>query len=184
MTSHFSLNIKTLSAQTNAMVLSIGIIKFNEEQIIEGEQWFLDTSAQTGRHVETDRLHWWFREHESNSNISAFLIANEFHTPRSALKLLNAFIHKHGSIPDTPDTPVNFMWMRGIQFDWAILEDMSHEYQTGLIFQHNALRDQRTFCDEVVKHEPKKNREAICDASYHAQQIQKALKLKGKHRLK
>lgn len=189
MPTHFSLNIKTLSAATNAMVLSIGICKFDEENILDKGYWALDTSYQKDRHVDTDRLHWWFRQHQSNKDLISFTdivddgIDGSFYPPSSALKMLNMFIHKHGSIPEHPEKPANFMWMRGINFDWAILEDMSHQ-GTGLIFQHNALRDQRTFCDEVIQHAPHKNRHALLDAVYHAEQVQAALKLKGKTQLK
>lgn len=177
MTSHFSLNIKTLSKQTNAMVLSIALVKFTATTIEEKLHIALDLNQQQGRDIETDRFHWWLNEYQNRPNMRPF--PQEKFEVRSAIRCLNNFILQHGSIPDLPNVPVNFMWCRGTQFDWAILENLSHEFSTGLIFRHNALRCQRTFCDDYVKHEPVKVREALHDAMYHANQIQQVLKIKN-----
>lgn len=179
MTSHFSLNIKTLSKETNAVVLSIALAHFNEETTLNTMHLSLCTEEQSkfGRHIETERLHWWFNEFKFQGDVRP--MPREYYPPRDAIRQLNRFIMNNGSIPPNADTAVNFIWMRGIQFDWAILENLSHQFEVGLSFRHNALRDQRTFCDDHVRHEPGKCRSAHYDAMYHAAQIRKTVHKTG-----
>lgn len=178
MPSHFSLNIKTLSANINAVVLSAALIRFDENQTYEALHisLTLEEQSQLGRHVDTERLHWWFKQMRT-INVPDFPPAR--YDPRSAIKQINKFILDYGSIPPNATTPVNFIWMRGTQFDWAILENLSHQIQVGLPFRHNGIRDQRTFCDKHVEHKPMKTRDAMYDALYHACQIQQTLKITG-----
>lgn len=178
MASHFSLNIKTLSANINAVILSAALVRFDEKQTYEAMHisLTLEEQSQTGRHIDTERLHWWFQQMRSHHTLQAPKLRYD---PKSAIKQINKFILDHGSIPPNPATPVNFIWMRGTQFDWAILENLSHACGVGLPFRHNGIRDQRTFCEEHVKHDPAKARDALYDAIYHAGQIQKTLKITG-----
>lgn len=180
MTSHFSLNIKTLSAKTNAMVLSVAICKFDadtDDFISTHFNLDLDEQAQRGRSIDTSRLHWWLKQAALPDYIP--FGDTKYWPVREGLRYLNSFILEHGSIPPDPSTPVNFIWVRGTQFDWAILENLSHEFDVGLPFRHNSIRDQRTFCDDYVEHKPIKTRDAMCDAVYHAKQIQKTLGITG-----
>ena len=178
MPSHFSLNIKTLSANINAVILSAALVRFDENQTYEKMHISLELEGQSqaGRHIDTERLHWWFQQMR-DPKVPAHPALR--YDPKSAIKQINKFILDHGSIPPDAATPVNFIWMRGTQFDWAILENLSHECGVGLPFRHNGIKDQRTFCDDRVTHAPAKTRDALCDATYHAAQIQRTLKITG-----
>tara|TARA_R110000772_G_scaffold2839_1_gene10325 strand:- start:35647 stop:36198 length:552 start_codon:yes stop_codon:yes gene_type:complete len=177
MTSHFSLNIKTLSSHSNAQVLSLALVHFDEDKILNSMhlQLTLEGQSTRKRHVETSRVHWWFNEYAKQDGILP--LGGSIVDPGDAIKAINKFIVANGSVPANPETPVNFIWMRGIQFDYAILENLSHDFGVGLSFRHNALRDQRTFCDGHVDHNPIKARCALYDAMYHAFQIRKTLKI-------
>ena len=72
MTSHFSLNIKTLSAATNAMVLSLAICRFDEQNIHEKAYWLADLNSQKGREVDSDRFHWWMHEAHGGPSFKPF----------------------------------------------------------------------------------------------------------------
>jgi len=180
MPSHFSLNLKTLCAKQTGAVLSIGIVHFNEEKIIKGMEIGLTIEEQVsaGRTVNTNRLYWWFHELYAHKPPEyPFPRERELCPPRSALRLLNQFILDNGSIPPNPNTPANFIWCRGVNFDWTILENLSHQFDVGLPFRYNAIRDQRQFCDDHVEHMPEKRRNAEFDAIYHALNIQATLKI-------
>lgn len=178
MTSHFSLNIKTLSAETNAVVLSIALVHFNEKEVLDEIHLGLCTEEQSkaSRHIDTKRLHWWFKEFKNNPIIDDM---PTYYTPRDAVMMLNNFIVENGTRPRDPHIPYNIIWTRGVQFDWAILENLSHEFKVGLPFRHNAIRDQRTFCDGHVQHRPDKFRSALYDANYHAMQVRRTLHATG-----
>lgn len=182
MPSHFSLNLKTLCAKPTGLVLSIGIVAFDENKIIKGEEigLMVGGQAERGRTIDTDRLHWWLAEMRNQCTTYPYPFPALRYEPRDALLRLNAFILDNGAIPDKPSVPVNFVWCRGVNFDWTILENLSHQFSVGLPFQSNAIKDQRQFCDDHVKHMPDTRRNAEYDAIYHALNIQSTVRITDK----
>jgi len=183
MPSHFSLNLKTLCAKQTGIVLSIGIVHFNETQILKGLEigLTLEEQAKRGRSINSERMHKWFHQMQDlQYRDYPFPQQLQLCPPRSAIKLLNNFILDNGTIPSRPDEAANFVWCRGVNFDWAILENLSHQFEVGLPFRYNAIKDQRQFCDDHVEHMPDKRRNAEYDAIYNALNIQSVVKITDK----
>lgn len=146
MPTHFSLDIETLDTATTAVVLSIGICRFDEIKTGPFLHVGLEIEEQliAGRTISDNTYHWWV---EQLIGMSESPFPKERSSIRSALGDLNGFIYAN-----TEGNPLSnaYLWVRGPHFDWSILQSLAapntiaKTYNIPIEYSH--VRDQRTYC--------------------------------------
>lgn len=184
MTSHFSLDIETLDTRATAVVLSIGICKFDPKGVAAVGpicHVSLEVAGQTRNHrtISSDTFYWWADQLVSMEK-SPF--PRPFQDPASALSTVIDFIYgnseplekREGETQPYQDVCI---WVRGPHFDWTILDNLAG--QVGVVWpvRFDRVRDQRTFCAGET-YDPPENGEvfvahsAVDDAMMQAMFIQ------------
>lgn len=154
MTSHFSLDIETLDTRATAVVLSIGICKFDPlgvDSVGPFEHVALEVGTQVRNHrtVSSDTFYWW-------ADQLVKMDANPFPKPHLDVKLGLAqiidFIYGN-SEPLEPREGEEvalyqdaYMWVRGPHFDWTIVENLAIQVGVEWPIHYARVMDQRTFC--------------------------------------
>ena len=179
MPTHFSLDIETLDTATTAVVLSIGICKFNEGIIGPRKHVALDITPQAmkGRTISTDTFHWWVKQLIEMGNNP---FPDPVLSPADALDEIKNFIHENTDLATMANC---YMWVRGPHFDWAILDSLSRDFVSAtpegplwLPVKYSHVRDQRTYC-AGHEYEPSELHDgqphnAVADAVHQARFIQ------------
>ncbi len=186
MTSHFSLDIETLDTRPTAVVLSIGICKFDPEaQNAVGpiEHVSLEVGVQiaNNRTVSSDTFYWWVDQ-------LVQMEANPFPQPveevMDAMARVIDFIYSNSEkLEDDKDSLYQdaCVWVRGPHFDWTIMDNLAKQVGVEWPIRYDKIRDQRTFC-KGEKYEPPENGEvfvkhdALGDAIMQAMFIQQVAK--------
>jgi len=130
-----SLDIETLSTQTNAVVLSIGMVPFEGYEVYKDKSLLFVLDAQDqidrGRHVSMSTLNWW-QEQPHGVWKASTQAGGEI---ESALDALNYYvISEH----------IQHVWVKGAHFDAAILLNLAEMYGMNLRIGYRDWRDVRT----------------------------------------
>lgn len=168
------LDIETLSTRPDAIVLTLGAVKFDpfsdEIDIENGLYMKLDVDAQSAvnRHVQEDTLKWWSQQDtvvfEDAMSEGDRLSIDEF-TAR-----LNKFV-----------VGAKDLWSQG-SFDFVILENLYHQFGKPVPWQFWQLRDSRTLfgvCGDPREKGRKDAHNSLMDSYYQAigvQQVYENLK--------
>jgi len=156
------LDIETMSTEPDALVLSIGAIKFDclgKECPWFGERFFVvpDFMEQVmmGRSISKDTQKFWATQNPEAAAHWADPI------PDSKISVQGAMLKLHTFCSDAPR-----IWANGIVFDIGILEGLFKQAHVKVPWKYNAPRDARTFYDtnpevrkyagevSVLKHHP------------------------------
>lgn len=115
---HYMIDIETLSTGTDAMVLSIALVRFTQDSILDTLLLFPDLSQQNrkDRKIDIDTLTWWMKNRE--------LLNQTLQHPR---KTLNFCYHqiKYFLIDRDPQTRI---WSKSPSFDLQILNHLFQDW--------------------------------------------------------
>ena len=167
MATHGMIDLETLSTRPDAVILSLGAIKFNpytQQEPHDPLYFRVDVDSQTniGRHVMQDTLDWWATQPE--------------HIREEALGE-----HDRISLTETVDlinkwsVGVDVFWCQGPLFDYAILQNLYAQLGRPVPWQYWAIRDSRTLFSLYKEEEQKKAdaHNALADCDYQAKKVQR-----------
>jgi hypothetical protein len=150
------IDIETLSTEHNAVVLSIGAVKFTEEEVTEDTFYReLDRESQEAdRHVSKRTLEWWSTQENPPPKGD--------YDPEQALQELSYFC---GDCEE--------FWFRGPTFDAVILENLADQYHVSVPWKFWQICDARTFDSlQMPRHDKKKvSHNALEDAIEQAKDV-------------
>ena len=171
MTTHAMIDIETLATSPEAVILSVGGVKFDPYTNEEPHTFFdakLDIDAQTelGRDVDQGTIEWWGKQSEEVRNEA---LGDENRTP--VLEILQA-LNKWCVGVDT-------IWCQGPAFDICILENLYRQYNHHIPWAFWKIRDSRTLFGIMPK-DPRKEinfaaHNALEDAKVQALCVQQTL---------
>lgn len=166
------LDIETLSTRPNAVILSLGAVKFDpfSDRIDykEGLDLKIDVDQQTaiGRHIQEETLNWWATQPPEVQD--AALGENNRVSLEEFCRRLNKMM-----------VGVDQIWCQGPAFDMVIIEDLYRQLNKPTPWQFWQVRDSRTLFG--VFGDPRdKNRKdahnALIDCVYQAIGVQEIYK--------
>jgi hypothetical protein len=131
------IDIEGLSLAPNALILSIGAVFFDNEEL--GQQFYagIDAYKQPNRHVSADTALWWIRQATHNPAAAAALFSDEHYTLNQALVSLAAF-----AAPRHPHE-LEF-WFNGPQYDVVVLDNAYAAAGIKAPWKYDDVRDCRT----------------------------------------
>lgn len=173
MTTHAMIDLETLSTRPDAVILSLGAIKFNpytQDDPHDPLYFKVDVDSQTsmGRHVMEDTLDWWTKQPE---HIREDALGED---DRMDLNYTVNAINKWA-------VGVDIFWCQGPLFDYAILQNLYAQLNRPAPWQYWAIRDSRTLFSlyretgipKVDAHN------ALADCDYQAKKVQRYYKKLG-----
>jgi len=136
MTTHATIDIETLSTKPDAVVLTIGGIKFDPFTKVDPHSEFyyrLEIEDQTskGRDIESDTLQWWGTQ--PDEIVDEALGDHNRTSVETTLKELNKWL-----------TGADKIWCQGPVFDICILENLYRQYDKHFNWVFWNIRDSRT----------------------------------------
>ena len=175
MTTHATIDLETLSTKPDAVVLTIGAVKFdpftNDPPYSDFYYRFnVDAQTKIGRHVEEGTLEWWSRQ--STEIVEEALSDENRHDPKHILKELNKYL-----------VGVDKIWCQGPCFDIVILENLYRQLGLHWNWAFYNIRDSRTLFS-LMPRDPRKDIEfsahnALEDCRVQSICVQKTLKHLG-----
>ena len=170
---HGMIDLETLSTRPNAVILSLGAIKFDPYTQAEPYDplYFkvdVDTQTAMGRHVMQDTLDWWATQPE---HIREEALGE---SDRMDLDYTIKAINKWA-------VGVEVFWCQGPLFDYAILQNLYAQLNRPCPWQYWAIRDSRTLFSlyketDVIKLDA---HNALADCDYQAKKVQRYYKQLG-----
>ena len=173
MATHGMIDLETLSTRPDAVILSVGAIKFDPYSSAEPHDPLLfkvdvDSQTEMGRHVMEDTLNWWAtqREHIREDALGE--------ADRMSLDDTIKAINKWA-------VGVDVFWCQGPLFDYAILQNLYAQLDRPVPWQYWAIRDSRTLFSlyretDVAKVDA---HNALADCDYQAKKVQRYYKQLG-----
>ncbi len=186
MTSHFSLDIETMDTRATAVVISIGICKFDPEAVdavgpIEHVSLEVGVQIANSRTFSSDTFYWWV---DQLVGMKQSPFPKPVEEVQHALARVIDFIYTNSEqLEDDNDGLYQdaYVWVRGPHFDWTILDNLAKQVGVEWPIRYDKVRDQRTFCSGE-KYDPPENGEvfvkhdALGDAIMQAMFIQQVAK--------
>ena len=177
MATHAMIDLETLGTGPDCVVLTIGGVKFNPNEISTPHNEFyyrfdVDEQLAKGRTTLDSTLEWWGKQEKS---VREEALGDEGRTPvLDVLKHLNKWC-----------VGVDVIWCQGPAFDIVILEHMYRQYQHHVPWPFWKIRDSRTLFS-IMPSDPRKEIEfdahnALEDCKVQALCVQKSI---GKLKLK
>jgi exodeoxyribonuclease VIII len=173
MTIHAMIDLETLSTRPDAVILSLGGIKFDpytQNQPHDPLYFKVDVDSQTnmGRHVMQETLDWWATQPEK---IQEDALGEQ---DRISLEECVRSINKWS-------VGVDVFWCQGPLFDYAILQNLYAQLEKPVPWQYWSIRDSRTlfslFREQEVAKQDAHN--ALADCDYQAKKVQRYYKALG-----
>ena len=168
---HGMIDLETLSTAPNAVILTVGGVKFNphtDVQPAQGMYFRVDVDSQTkmGRDVMEDTLDWWATQPEE--------IRDEALGEKNRISL-NEMIKNINKW----SVGVDVFWCQGPLFDYAILQDIYKQLGHPVPWQYYQIRDSRTLFNLVPRDTNEKRtglHNALEDCYFQAKKVQKVYK--------
>ena len=156
MTTHATIDLETLSTKPDAVLLTIGAIKFDPFTTDPPYSEFyyranVDEQTAMGRHVEEGTLEWWARQ--PDEIVTEALSDDDRHSVTKILKELNKYL-----------VGVDKIWCQGPVFDIAILENLYRQLGLHYNWAFYNIRDSRTLFSLM----PRDPRKGIAFAAHNA----------------
>ena len=137
------IDIETLSTKTNALILTIGAIKFNRKDCIkdikEMETFYLrvdiDSCKKLKMDIDNDTIKWWENQ-DTNISYEALYNDKDRINIKDALNKLSLFIKNS-----------KYIWANSPNFDCTILENAFNVCELDIPWKFWNLRDCRTVYD-------------------------------------
>lgn len=170
---HAMIDLETLSTNPDAVILTIGGVKFDAHTNQEPYQPLyhrVDVDSQTdmGRHVMQDTLDWWGQQ---DPEVTAEALGDEGRISLDEMtKILNKWC-----------VGVDAFWCQGPLFDYAILQNLYSQMKKPCPWNFWAIRDSRTVFSMVpkVKEERVGLHNALEDCYFQAKKLQRVYKQLG-----
>ena len=165
---HAMIDLETLSTNPDAVILTVGGVKFNPYNQVEpaqGMYFRVDVDSQTarGRDVMQDTIDWWSKQPEE---IREEALGDK---DRISLDEMIKNINKWA-------VGVAVFWWQGPWFDYAILQNLYKQLGHPVPWQYWQIRDSRTLFS-LVPRDPNEKREALhnalADCYFQAKKVQK-----------
>lgn len=157
---HIMIDLETLSTRVDAVILSIGAVKFDENKIIDDFYAPVQKGSQPGRRIDQSTLDWW-KEQSPEAFNAAFFDPNAMPL-RNALAFLANWVD--------PDAKI---WANSPDFDCSIL---AHAYgDQGVpwkFYNTRCLRTMRELAPQVDKPTNTCVHDALADATAQAKHLQ------------
>lgn len=136
---HFMVDVETLSTEPNAVVLSIGALRFNpmSGQVLGSFHVKLNLTEQRNRHISADTVQWWVNQLKEKNGFELFSENNRTMV-RNALIALREFMDDIG----VDDKRV--VWACDPDFDCVILENLFNEYGFKVPWRYTEPKSVRT----------------------------------------
>ena len=177
MATHAMIDLETLGTGPDCVVLTIGGVKFNPNEISTPHNEFyyrfdVDEQLAKGRTTLDSTLEWWGKQEKS---VREEALGDEGRTPGlDVLKHLNKWC-----------VGADVIWCQGPAFDIVILEHMYRQYQHHVPWPFWKIRDSRTLFS-IMPSDPRKEIEfdahnALEDCKVQALCVQQSI---GKLKLK
>ena len=173
MATHGMIDLETLSTRPDAVILSVGAIKFDPYSSAEPHDPLLfkvdvDSQTEMGRHVMEDTLNWWATQPEHIREDA--LGESDRITLDETIKEINRW-----------SVGVDVFWCQGPLFDYAILQNLYAQLDRPVPWQYWAIRDSRTLFSlyretDVAKVDA---HNALADCDYQAKKVQRYYKQLG-----
>lgn len=173
------IDIETLSTKPEAVVLSVGAVKFNmKDEPVQKIHWRLDINEQTDadRDICNDTLEWWAKQD--------LAVRSEVFSTDNRVSLDQFFAELNRYM-----TGAEKIWCQGPQFDLVIIENLYRQFEQHWNWQFWQVMDSRTLF-QVMKHfnfeDPRKGvqqdlHNAAEDAYWQAIGVQKMYSEIGKN---
>ena len=165
---HAMIDLETLSTNPDAVILTVGGVKFNPYTSVEPSQGMyfrVDVDSQTamGRHVMQDTLDWWGRQ---DPEIMEEALGDKDRISLDEMvKTLNKWC-----------VGVDVFWCQGPLFDYAILQNIYAQMKIPVPWNYWQIRDSRTLFS-LVPRDPDEKRtglhNALEDCYFQAKKVQK-----------
>ena len=165
---HAMIDLETLSTNPDAVILTVGGVKFNPYNQVEpaqGMYFRVDVDSQTarGRDVMQDTIDWWSKQPEE---IREEALGDK---DRISLDEMIKNINKWA-------VGVDVFWCQGPLFDYAILQNFYKQLGHPVPWQYWQIRDSRTLFS-LVPRNPNEKRDALhnalADCYFQAKKVQK-----------
>ena len=152
---HAMIDLETLSTNPEAVILTVGGVKFNPYNTVEPSQGMyfrVDVDSQTAidREVMQDTLDWWSTQPKE---ISEEALGDK---DRISLEDIIKSINKWS-------VGVDVFWCQGPLFDYAILQNIYKQLGHPVPWQYYQIRDSRTLFS-LVPRDPKEKRDSMHNA--------------------
>lgn len=164
------LDIETLGTAQNAVILSLGAVKFNPYSEKEPHSPFyvkidVDEQLTTGRTVDEDTLSWWEKQ--------PLHVREEALSEKDRVSVVT-FIETFSKYLVGVDT----IFAQGPTFDIVLIKDIFRSYGYPVPWNYWQVRDSRTLFDLNPSIKPKSDdlHNALADAYYQAVGVQKLYK--------
>jgi len=171
---HAMVDLETLSTNTNAVILTIGGVKFDPHTSVipsQGMYFKVDVDSQTaiGREVMQETMDWWG---EQTKEIQEEAMGEKDRIPLEQMtKNINKFA-----------VGVDIFWCQGPLFDYAILGNIYKQLGNPVPWQYWQIRDSRTLFSLVPRDLNEKRsgqHNALEDCYFQAKKVQKVYKQLG-----
>ena len=168
---HAMIDLETLSTNPDAVILTVGGVKFNPYSSVEPSQGMyfrvdVDSQTKQGRDVMEDTLDWWSNQ---PAEIREEALGDK---DRISLQDMIKTINKWS-------VGVDVFWCQGPLFDYAILQNLYKQIGHPVPWQYWQIRDSRTLFS-LVPRDPNEKREALhnalADCYFQAKKVQKIYK--------
>ena len=158
----YMIDLETLGLKHDAVILSIGAVRFDSDGPIPGEELYieLDTESQPEHRVDIDTLKWWMHQTSIGNPMPVHGKVKPHHACFQLFDFLG-IVEKEDEI-----------WANGINFDMPKLEHLITTQGCYLPWKYHQVRDLRTLSKlfpgiPCGVNEQKHN--ALCDARVQAQ---------------
>jgi hypothetical protein len=170
---HGMIDLETLSTRPDAVILTVGAIKFNpytQDDPYDPLYFKVDVDAQTalGRHVQPDTIDWWGTQPQEIQDEALG------EGDRKDLDYTVKAINKWAVGVDT-------FWCQGPLFDFAILQSLYAQLNIPTPWDYWRIRDSRTLFSLYKETETAKAdaHNALADCDYQAKKVQRYYKQLG-----
>lgn len=155
------LDFETLGSQPNAVVLSLGAVLFDYQNIKAEKEWFFDAKAQIkSRCIDGETLAWWLKQGDGFASLFAKGSAN----PTPMLTCLNEL--------SAMAKDAKAIWSNGADFDIPIVLNLYSQFRLEApwkFWQHRCYRTLKLEfnCERDQPKNPNKH-DALSDARHQA----------------
>lgn len=139
---HFMLDLETLDTERTAIVLSIGLVRFDETNILSTQGWNLFTKEQleAGRTMSLDTIEWWMDYGDRYPK------KNRVH-PTVALTDFRLYFPDEADAKDASYT----IWAKPSTFDVPMIEHLMGTYGIKVPWNRKHVRNVYTATHKVPK---------------------------------